>query len=107
MSARKTRQEDVWSLFGESPDIDQLEIKGSCLPSYKQVLFCFLANIKNIQIRLNQKAISAKSTAMKRVISEIQKHYKKAAIDLKSVKSLKYDINKLYTNYRIMTSIVY
>ena len=69
--------------------------------------FCFLADIKNIQIRSNQKAISAKSTAMKRVISEIQKHYKKAGIDLKSVKSLKYDINKLYNNYRIMTSIVY
>ena len=40
---------------------------------------------------------------MKRVISEIQKHYKKAGIDLKSVKSLEYDINKLYTNYRNMT----
>ena len=104
MNNRKSRTNDFdIQLLGESPGYHHSKISGSKLPTYKQVLLCYLANMNTLNLKMTGKREKIKVCAMKIVIEEVVQHYKKAGIPIKSNSNIRYNIDNLIKKYKNCT----
>ena len=86
-------------ICGESFGCQHLKILGTRLPTYKQVLFCYLANRCLVREQDESKRENVEFQACNNVIKEVILHYEKAGIQHKDKKCLKRDILKYYKMY--------
>ena len=92
------KNKNTLNILGETPGKDHLKIKGSKLPTYKQVLMCLLANIKQMTLLgFNNKNI--KSEAIKKVMREVVAVYEKAGVTLTCPNLSTNRIKQLYNEY--------
>ena len=89
------RNHDQYSdILSMSVGIEHLKISGCKLPTYEQVLLCFLAHLKNA--KENSLQSRPKLLAAKAAVAEALIHYKKARIAVKSQRNLCKDVEKLF-----------
>ena len=93
---RKTRNKVILNILGETPGEKHLEIKGSRLPTHKQVLLCLLANINQMRIVPNKPVVN---DAIKKVIEQITYHYNKG-VPLVKPRAIEYRIQQLYNKFK-------
>ena len=68
------------TVLDETPGPDDLKIRGSRLPSYKQVHFCYLSNLEILKENDESKQQSLERPCAKLVLKEVLYHYTKACI---------------------------
>ena len=98
-SSKKSRNKDPRLLvIGESPGTDHLEITGCRLPTYKQVLLCYMALMDR------ERAVDTNSKLERPVanmiISKVMVHYNKANIETKGQNQMAAEIIKLNKRYQ-------
>ena len=76
METRKPKPKNC--ILPETPGLRHLEIVGCRLPSYKQVLYCYIANME--KLRSKDKVSKVERDAANAVVNESLKHYVKAMI---------------------------
>ena len=87
-NSKKSRNKDPRLLvIGESPGTEHLEINGCRLPTYKQVLLCYMALMDR------ERAVDTNSKLERPVANMV--HYNKANIETKGQNQLAADIIKL------------
>ena len=86
------------SVLLETPAQEHCNISGCKLPTYKQVLLCFLAHIDIVKDSLRI-AQAAKRSAAKIVCEKVIYHYRNAGIDYISDKRMCNKIQELYAEY--------
>ena len=64
----------------ETPGHESVKICGSQLPTYKQVLFCFLINLEKLRNEDKTKNQKAMRYSANLVVAEVLGHYKKASV---------------------------
>ena len=67
-------------ILPESPGEHHLKITGSKLPTYNQVLLCYLAKVNELRLADSSKNTKLSYSAGTYVASEVLKHYEKAHI---------------------------
>ena len=87
------------NLLLESPGVEHLEIQGRKLPTYNQVLLCYLAHCEKLRREDKSKQQRIGNAALEPVIYQITLHYAKAGISLISEKDMKYKISRIHENY--------
>ena len=90
-----------------SPGEEHLAISGRKLPTYKQVLLCFLAHREKCRREDETKRRRIANSAADAVIDQVRQHYGNAGISLLPIKKLKYQIlalNKQYVDMRKIES---
>ena len=101
MSTRST--DPRLGILGETPGCDHLAISGTRLPTYKQVLFSYLANVDKLRREDKSKNEEITWTACKNVVLEVKPHYEKAHVMTVSEKRMTEkvkELNKEYTDLR-------
>lgn len=88
----------------ETPGIDDLKICGSRLPSVKQVLFCFMANLEKMRQDDPTKQRKLYRTCANLVVQEVLGHYGKSHIPTIHRKKMAEKIVGLYQEYRSLLS---
>ena len=70
-------------LLPELPCPDHLCIHGKRLPTYSQVLLCYLRNLERLRLRAiyTNKKLKQTRSASKAVVEEMMKHHSKAGIN--------------------------
>ena len=64
----------------KTPGLDDVKIRGSKLPSYKQILFCYLSNLEILKENDELKQQRLERPCAKLVLKEVLYHYMKARI---------------------------
>ena len=67
-------------ILNETPGEQHLHIPGSRLPTYNQVLLCYIAHRDKLRLEESSKMQPVKKLAIKSTINEISLHYNKANI---------------------------
>ena len=67
-------------ILPETPGPESVKICGSRLPTYKQVLFCFLTNLEKLRNEDKTKNQKAMRSCANLVVAEVSEHYKKACV---------------------------
>lgn len=86
------------SVLPETPGQEHYEISGCKLPTYKQVLLCYLAHFERLKDSV-QKSASPKRLAAKAVQEKVLYHYRNAGIDHLSDMRMYEVIEALYHEY--------
>ena len=95
-----TRNSDKRSLiFDEAPGVDHLEITGCRLPTYKQVLLCYISNLEKARAEDTSKKCKLKHLVAKVVVEKVLVHYKKAGIKTKQEQTMLANIRSLHDEF--------
>ena len=86
-------------IIGKSPGEEHKKIGGAKLPTFEQVLLCYLSNIKELRNMDKTKNKKLVNNALQIVATEVSSHYKKAGIKTKTLITIKKDIAKLNQEY--------
>ena len=105
MSFISLRSSDRYrDVLGVSANEEHLKITGSRLPSYKQVLLCFLSNYEKIKVNTNKSNSSRpKWEAAKSVAKEVLIHYNKSNIKSQNEKKIAEKIENLYNELQTLS----
>ena len=84
----ETRKKDQYikMLLGTIPSPENLNITGSKLPNKRQVLLCFLSNLK----------VNGRESALSTTIDNVEYHYQRANIPTKSGRN---NLGKIITEH--------
>ena len=100
MANVKLRSDDKYSgLLSESPGDKHLKIAGCRLPTFEQVLLCFLANLVLIK-ETTINVVRPRLEAAKAAVAEVLVHYRKARIPTKDDKSMARQVEQLFDELR-------
>ena len=83
-------------ILDECPGLENLKINGSRLPTFKQVLLCYLAHLNATRINDESRQQKLKSKLYKLVLNEVEIHYKKANIGMVLAHKTREKIENLY-----------
>ena len=79
MSTDTSRSSDnKLTVLRETPGPDDVKIRGSRLPSYKLVLFCYLSNLEILKENDESKQQSLERPCAKLILKEVLYYYTKA-----------------------------
>ena len=87
------------AVLGETAGFQHLTIKGSRLPTYHQVLLCYLANKEKYKLKYGMTA-KIQRPVSKIVVNEVIVHYKKAHIANISLTKMCEKVESLVDDYR-------
>ena len=86
-------------ILKSSPGPEHLNITGSRLPTYLQVLLCFLSQMSFLRSQDASNQVKQKTTVAKIVVEKVLVHYKRANIETKHVSKMVQDVQKLHNSY--------
>ena len=81
-------------ILPETPVPESVKICGLRLPTYKQVLFCFLTNLETLRNEDKTKNQKAMRSSANLVVAEVLGHYKKARVPVLYEKKMVEKIKK-------------
>ena len=86
-------------ILKETPGKQHLHIPGSRLPTYNQVLLCYIAHREKLRLEDSSKMQPVKKLAIKPTINEISLHYNKANIMMVHERTMTQKILALHEDY--------
>ena len=86
-------------ILGTSPGAKNKDIHGAKLPTFKQVLLCYLANMENLRNQDTSRIQKLRHKVVDIVVKNIIPHYHTAGIQMKANKTMKDDVIKLHNEY--------
>ena len=104
MDSRRLRSSNNYlNILSKSPGNEHLEITGSRLPTYEQVLLCFLSTKEKLNHE-GENLMSLKNNnrkIAKMVVSQVILHYQRAGIPTKAENKMTEDIVKLRSDFTL------
>ena len=67
-------------VLDESPGVQHLTINGSRLPTYKQVLLCYISNMENFTKKNENKGKKLQRSVAKIVVNVVSPHFRKGKL---------------------------
>ena len=86
-------------ILSETPGFQHLEINGNKLPTYKQVLFCYMSCIEKKRLEDTTKKVKIKRESAKYVVKEVLKHYERACVPTILEKTMADKVEGLWEEY--------
>ena len=88
------------SILTETPGFQHLEIHGNRLPTYQQVLLCYLSHIEKSRLENTaQRNVKLSRISANCVVIEVLKHYEKAHIIAIQTHKMAEHIESLHTEF--------
>ena len=88
------------TILSETPGPANMNISGSRLPSFKQVLFCFMASLEKLKNEDKLKNEKLMRSCANLVSKEVLNHYQKALIPILHENKIAEKIIKLHSDYK-------
>ena len=88
-----------FGVLSTSPCEEHLEIEGSKLPTYEQIILCYLAHLKKIKETNTKETNRVRWEVAKTVVEKVLIHYRKSGIVTKATNKIAQEIEKIYLEY--------
>ena len=99
-SQKRRRSNNRLQVLSVSPGVEHLHITGTRLPTYGQVLLCYMATSEKKRAEDSTKNVKLNNTVEDLVLKEVSHHYSKANIVMKLPYKCAEDIRKIHDEFR-------
>ena len=92
-------------ILPETPGTQHLGISGTRLPTYNQVILCYLANFEKLRREDSTRQNEITVTVVQVVLKEVLQHYHKSNILTVSERSMEEKVQKLLIEYKKLQKV--